>query len=89
VRYRTAGVLSVVLFAVTAAMFALPAAVWAVFLLSLKQGLPDPIPSYEKILLEAAVFCVTWKWILALLALPIVGVLFTIAEFTVCRAYAT
>lgn len=57
VRYKTAGILSAVLVVVTAAMFALRAAVWAVFLPSLKQGLPDPIPGYEKILLEVAVFC--------------------------------
>jgi len=60
-------------------MFVLPAAVWAAFLPSLKQGLPDPIPGYERILLEVAVFCVTWRF---LLALPIAAVLFTVAGFT-------
>ena len=82
VRYRTAAILSGVLVAATAAMFGLPAAVWAVFLPSLKQGLPDPIPGYERILLELAGFCSRLKWMLALLAFPIVVVLFTVAEFT-------
>jgi hypothetical protein len=81
VRHKTAAIWSAVLVAVTAGMFALPAAVWAVFLPSLKQGLPDPIPDYERILLEVAVFCGTWKWMLAILALPIIGSLFTVAEF--------
>jgi hypothetical protein len=81
VRHKTAAIWSAVLVAVTAGMFALPTAVWAVFLPSLKQGLPDPIPGYETVLLEVAVFCGTWKWMLALLALPIVAVLFTVAEF--------
>jgi hypothetical protein len=81
VRHKTAAIWSAVLVAVTAGMFALPAAVWEVFLPSLKQGLPDPIPGYEKVLLEVAVFCGTWKWMLALLAFPIIGVLFTVAEF--------
>jgi hypothetical protein len=62
------------LVAVPAGMFALPAAAWAVFLPSLKQGLPDPIPGYERVLLEVAVFCGSVRWMLALLALPIVGV---------------
>jgi hypothetical protein len=82
VRYRTAAVVSAVRVAVTAGMYSLPAAVWAVFLPSLKQGLPDPIPVYEKIRLEVALFCGSWQWMLALLALPIVVVLFTVAEFT-------
>jgi len=76
VRFRTAAILSVVLIG---GMFVLPAAVWAAFLPSLKQGLPDPIPGYERILLEVAVFCVTWRF---LLALPIAAVLFTVAGFT-------
>ncbi len=80
-RFKTAAIWSAVLVAVTAGMFALPAAVWAVFLPSLKQGLPDPIPGYERVLLEVAVFCTTWKWMLALIALPMVTVLFTVAEF--------
>jgi len=60
-------------------MFAVPAIIWAVFLPSLKNGLHDPIPAYERILLYIAVFCGSWKW---LLAIPIPVVLFTIAAFT-------
>ena len=78
-RYRTAATWSALLVAVTAGMFGLPAAVWAAFLPSLKQGLPNPITGYERILLEAAVFCSRLKWMLALLAFPIVVVLFTVA----------
>jgi hypothetical protein len=63
-------------------MFALPAAVWAVYLPSLKQGSPDPIPGYERVLLGVAVLCGTWKWMLAVLVLPIVGTLFIVAEST-------
>jgi hypothetical protein len=66
-------------------MFGLPALIWDVFLPSLRQGLPDPLPAYEKVLLDIAVFCGEWKW---LLALPIMalGLLFTIAEVTTSRA---
>ena len=80
-RYRTA---AIACFALIGAMFGLPAFVWAIFLPSLKQGLPNPLPAYEKILLDLAVFCGDWKW---LLAVPIVGLglLFTIAEFTGSR----
>jgi hypothetical protein len=60
-------------------MFAVPAIIWAIFLPSLKHVLLDPIPAYERILLEIAVFCGSWKW---LLAIPIPVVLFTIAAFT-------
>ncbi len=81
-RHKTAAIWSAVLVAVTAGMFALPAAVSAVFLPSLKQNLPDPIPGYERFLVEIALFCSSAKWMLSLLALPIVAVLFTIAEFT-------
>jgi hypothetical protein len=81
-RHRTAAIWSAVLVAVTVGMFALPAAVWTVFLPSLKQGLPRPIPGYERVLLGAAVFCSSVKWMLALLALPVVAVLFAVAEFT-------
>jgi len=76
VRYRTAAIWCFVL---VGGMFAVPAIIWAVFLPSLKQGLPDPIPAYERILLDIAVFCGSWKW---LLAIPIPVVLFTIATFT-------
>jgi hypothetical protein len=61
-------------------MFGLSTAVWDVFLPSLEQGV-DP-PTYEKILFVAAEFCIVWKWILAVLALPIVVVLFVAAELT-------
>jgi hypothetical protein len=75
-RYRTAAILSVVLIG---GMFVLPAAVMAAFLPPLEQGSRTPIPGYERILLEAAAFCLTWRF---LLALPIVVALFTIAIFT-------
>jgi hypothetical protein len=76
VRYRTAGILSLVL---VAGMFVLPATVKAVFLPSLRQGLPNPVPGWEQILLSMAVFCLEWQW---LIAIPIVVVLFTVAGFT-------
>jgi len=41
---------------VLGAMFAVPAAIWAVFLPSLKRGLSDAIPGYETILLDIASF---------------------------------
>lgn len=77
-RYRTAAILC---FGLIVGMFGLPATIWAIFLPSLKQGLPDPIPAYERVLLEIAIFCGHWKW---LLALPIIGLglAFTIAELT-------
>ncbi|HTW59983.1 MAG TPA: hypothetical protein VMD99_17790 [Terriglobales bacterium] len=75
-RFRTAAILSVVLIG---GMFLLPAAVLAVFLPSLKQGLPNPLPLYEQILLAITAFFLAWRF---LLALPIVAVLFTIAGFT-------
>jgi hypothetical protein len=73
-RYRTAGILSVVLIG---GLFGLPAAVNTFLLPSLDQGVI--IPLYERILLGVAIFCLTWRF---LLALPIVVVLFTIAIFT-------
>jgi hypothetical protein len=76
VRFRTAAILSLVLIG---GMFVLPAGVLAVFLPSLKQGLPDPIPGYERFLLEVASFFMIWRF---LLALPIAAVLFTVAGFT-------
>lgn len=75
-RYRTAAIWC---FLLVGGMFAVPAIVWAAFLPSLKQGLPSPIPSYERILLHIAFFCDSWKW---LLAIPIPVVLFTVAAFT-------
>jgi hypothetical protein len=66
-------------------MFGLPAIVWAVFLPSLRQGLPNPIPVYERVILDIAVFCGNWKWVL-LLPLLGLGIIFTIAEATLSRA---
>ena len=60
-------------------MFAVPAAIMAVFLPSLNQGTPDPLPGYEHIFLAVAAFFLTWRF---LLALPIALVLFTVAAFT-------
>jgi len=64
-------------------MFGLPALIWATFLPSLKQALqeslPYSIPAYERILLEIAVLCGDWKWLLAL-PLASLGLLFTIKE---------
>jgi hypothetical protein len=82
VRYRSAAILSAVLIG---GMVGLPAAVWAIFLSSLKQGLPIPIPGYERILLGIAVVCGSWSWILVL---PIASMLFTIAAFTHARTPA-
>jgi hypothetical protein len=78
VRDRTSAILC---FGLVALMFGLPAVIWAIFLPSLRRGLPNPIPPYERILLEIAVLCGRWKW---LLALPVggLGLLFTIAELT-------
>ncbi len=73
-RYRTAAILSV---ALVGGMFGLPVVIKAAFLPSLRQGLP--VPGYEKILLEVAIFCLRFSW---LLALPITVVLFTVAGLT-------
>ena len=75
-RLRTAAILSLLLIG----LWGLPAAVWAALLPSLRQGLPVPIPGYERLLLEAAVFCDRWKWFLTL---PLVGALFSVAGFSV------
>jgi hypothetical protein len=53
VRYRTAAVLSVVLIG---GMFVVPSAIMAVFIPSLNQGIPDPLPGYEHVLLAVAAF---------------------------------
>jgi hypothetical protein len=76
VRYRTAALLSIVL---VGGMFAVPAAIEGVFLPSLKQGIPNPVPGYEQILLRFGLFFLTWRF---LLAIPILVVLFTVAAFT-------
>ncbi len=75
-RYRTAAVLSVVLIG---GMFVVPSAIMAVFIPSLNQGIPDPLPGYEHVLLAVAAFFLTWRF---LLALPIAFLLFTVAAFT-------
>ena len=75
-RYRTAAILSVVL---VGGMFILPAVVKAVFLPSLRQGFPNPVPVYEQMILHVAAFCLRYNW---LLALPAIGMLFLIAAFT-------
>jgi hypothetical protein len=76
VRYRTAAVLSV---ALIVAMFGLPDLLWAVFLPALRQGLPNPVPDYEKILLNFALYCDMWRF---LVVPPAVSVFFAIASFT-------
>jgi hypothetical protein len=76
VRYRTAAMLSVLSIG---GMFAIPAVIMAVFLPSLNQGIPDPLPFYEHVLLAVAAFFLTWRF---LLALPIALALFTVAAFT-------
>ena len=81
-RYKTAAILSVVL---VGGMFVFPAVILAIFLPSLRQGLPNPLPVYEQVLLEISAFCLTWRF---LLALPILSVLFTIAGFTNAKAPA-
>jgi len=81
-RYKTAAILCFVLIG---GMFGEPAVVWALFLPSLEQGLPNPIPAYERILLDTAVFCGNWKWIVAIPILGL-GLLFTIAGFAASRA---
>ena len=68
VGYRTAAILAAVLIA---GMFCLPVAVLAVFP-TIQQG---SIP----VLLGLVVFCVRFRWFLAL---PIIAVLFTLAAFT-------
>jgi len=76
VRYRTAAILSVGLII---GMFGLPELLWAVFLPSLRRGLPDPVPSYEQILLNFALFCGMYRF---LVVPAVVSVLFAIAGFT-------
>jgi hypothetical protein len=74
VRYRTAAILSVTLIG---GMFGLPAVAMAVLRPYMEQGVAIPI--YERILFGVAVFCLSFRW---LLALPILSVLFTVAAFT-------
>lgn len=76
VRYRTAAILSIVLIG---GMFAIPALIESAFLPSLKQGIPNPPPGYEQLLLAVAVFFLRWRFVLAV---PILLVLFTVAAFS-------
>jgi hypothetical protein len=80
VRYRTAAIVSAVPVVVAGAMFGLQYVVLAAYRPSLEQGLP--ISDYERILFKVVSFCVIFKWFLALLTLPTIVVLFTIAVFT-------
>ena len=84
VRYRT---LAISCFVLLGAMFAAPAIIWTIFLPSLKQGLPNPIPALERVLLDIAVFCGSWKWLLVLPLLGL-GVAFTIAHLASSRKQA-
>ena len=84
VRYRT---LAISCFVLLGAMFVLPATIWAIFLPSLKQGLPDLIPAWERVLLDIAVFCGRWKWLLVLPLLGL-GTAFTIAHLALSRKQA-
>lgn len=68
-RYRTAAILATVLIG---GMFCLPTAVFAVFP-NMRQGSPIPV------LLGLVLFCVRFRWFLAL---PITTILFTLAAFT-------
>jgi hypothetical protein len=76
-RFKTAAILSAVL--VGGVLFIFPAVVEAVYLPSLRQGVPNPIPEYEANLLGAALFCHRFRWFLAPLT---VLVLFVVAAFT-------
>jgi hypothetical protein len=76
VRYRTAAILSIVLIG---GMFAVPVLIESAFLPSLKEGITNPLPGYEQILLAVAAFCLSWRFVLAL---PILVVLFTVAAFS-------
>jgi type II secretory pathway component PulF len=78
VRYRTAAISCFVLIL---GMFGYSALIWAIFLPSLKQGLPNPLPAYEKMLLDIAVFCSEWRFIL-MLPIAGLGLIFAIAEVT-------
>jgi hypothetical protein len=79
VRYRTAAILSLLLIG---GMFGLPEAIRAAFLPSLGQGVPAPVPGYERVLLGIAVFCFRFRWVLALPIAAIVVLLFIIAALT-------
>ena len=76
-RYKTVAILCFVLIV---GMFVLPSVVLSVFP-SLNHKVDHPIPVYEEILLQIALFCLSFRW---LLLLPTVGlgVSFAIAGMT-------
>ena len=80
--YRTAAISC---FALIGGLFGYPAIIWAIFLPSLKQGLPNPLPAYEKTLLDVAVWRGMWKGVL-LLPLLGLGILLTIVNATQSRS---
>jgi hypothetical protein len=80
VRYRTAAILSIVLIVVAAGMFGLEAALRTVLLPPSELGFP--VSGFDRTLLRVDFFCERWKWFLALLTLPTVVILFTVAVFT-------
>ncbi len=76
-RFRTAAILSAVLVGGMLVIF--PAIVEAIFLPSLRQGIPNPVPDYEANLLGFALLCHRFRWFLAPLT---VMLFFLIAAFT-------
>jgi hypothetical protein len=80
VRYRTAVIVSGVLIALTCGMFGVEAALRTVLLPPSELGFP--VSGFDRALFGVDFFCERWKWFLALLTLPVVVVLFTIAVFT-------
>ncbi|MBZ5687210.1 MAG: hypothetical protein LAP86_19485 [Acidobacteriia bacterium] len=79
-RYKTAAILC---FALIGAMFVLPSIILDIFP-SLNQKIVHPIPFYEEILLQIAMFCSSFRWLLLLPAIGL-GVSFTIAGMTTSR----
>jgi hypothetical protein len=75
-RYKTAAILSAIVIGV---FFGFPAAVEAVFLPSLRLGIPKPVPGYERLLLGAASVCREYG---VLVVPPLVAILFAAAFFT-------
>ncbi len=71
-RYRTAAVASL---SVIAVLYGFP---WVVteFLI---PNLHNPVPLYQQFILEAAFFCLSWRFFLTL---PAIAVFFVIAAFT-------
>ncbi len=73
-RLRTAAILSIVLIG---GMFVFPRVILSLFP-SLGQG-ANTRPYYEHLLISLTLFCIDFKWVLAL---PIALTLFTVAAFT-------